>query len=153
VNYIAMGMRNRLSKPRGSIGNNMTGRLPRYVVLQYERIIKYLILNTNNAAFQIIHRDHNFAFHRRPEEYAGQVRCVSIIRPIAFYRMNNLSLEQLDVWSRKAKYYKYVIDDKNISMFGFIDASWGYGHRGMNDDVKIDCQKRQSSFQSSCKFW
>jgi hypothetical protein len=51
--------------------------------------------------------------------------------------MNNLFLEQLDVWSRKLKYYEYVIDEKNISMFDFMDASWGYGRMGMNDDTKI----------------
>jgi hypothetical protein len=51
--------------------------------------------------------------------------------------MNNLSLEQLDVWSRKAKCYKYVIDEKDISMFGFMDAGSGYGCMGMNDDTKI----------------
>jgi hypothetical protein len=62
-------------------------------------------------------------------------------------------LEQFDVWSRKAKYYEYVIDEKNILMFGFMDASWGYGGIGMNDDTKIYSQKRQSSFQIHCKFW
>jgi hypothetical protein len=51
--------------------------------------------------------------------------------------MNNLSLEQLDVWSRKVKYYKYVIDENNISKLGFMDAGWGYGRIGMKDDTKI----------------
>jgi hypothetical protein len=51
--------------------------------------------------------------------------------------MNNLSFEQLDVWSRKVKYCEYVIDEKDISKFGFMDASWGYGRMGMNDDTKI----------------
>jgi hypothetical protein len=51
--------------------------------------------------------------------------------------MNNLSLEQLDVWSIKLKEYEEVIDENNRPMFGFIDASWGYGRIGMNDDTKI----------------
>jgi hypothetical protein len=51
--------------------------------------------------------------------------------------MNNLSLEQLNVWRRKIKYHEYVIDENNIPMFGFTDASWGYGRMGMNDDTKI----------------
>jgi hypothetical protein len=51
--------------------------------------------------------------------------------------MNNLSLEQLDVWSRKVKYYEYVIDEHNISWFDFIDVSWGYRRIGMKDDTKI----------------
>jgi hypothetical protein len=61
---IAMGMINRLSKWRGSIDKNLTGCLQRYVVLQYERTIKYLILNTNNIVLQIISSEHNFDFHR-----------------------------------------------------------------------------------------
>jgi hypothetical protein len=63
--------------------------------------------------------------------------------------MNNLSLEQLNVWSRKIKYYEYVIDENNISRFDFIDVSWGYGRIGMKDDTKNYSQKTQSSFQSS----
>jgi hypothetical protein len=51
--------------------------------------------------------------------------------------MTNLSLEQLDVWSRKLKYCEYVIDEKDISTFGFMDARWGYGRIGMNNDTKI----------------
>jgi hypothetical protein len=51
--------------------------------------------------------------------------------------MNNLSLEELDIWNRKLKYHKYVIDETDISTFGFMDASWGYGRVGMNDNTKI----------------
>jgi hypothetical protein len=51
--------------------------------------------------------------------------------------MNNLSLEQLDVWSRKLKYCEYVIDEKDVSTFGFMDACCGYGRIGMDDDPKI----------------
>jgi hypothetical protein len=71
------------------------------------------------------------------EKYAEQVRRVSMVRPVASSGMNNLSLEQLDVWSRKIKYCEYVLDDKDISTFGFIDPSWGYGCIGMDDDTKI----------------
>jgi hypothetical protein len=62
MNVMAMGMRNRLVKRRGGIDENETGYLQRYVVRQYERIIKYLILNTNNVALQIIPSEHNFDF-------------------------------------------------------------------------------------------
>jgi hypothetical protein len=51
--------------------------------------------------------------------------------------MNNMSLEQLGVWSRKVKYYEYVIDENNISQFDFIDVSWGYGRIDTKDDTKI----------------
>jgi hypothetical protein len=51
--------------------------------------------------------------------------------------MNNLSLEQLNVWSRKAKYYESVIDENNERTFDFMDASWGYVRIGMKDDAKI----------------
>jgi hypothetical protein len=68
LNVMVMGMRNRLWKRRGSIGKNLTGCLQRYVFLQYERMIKYLILNTNNIVLQIIPRENNFDSHRRPRE-------------------------------------------------------------------------------------
>jgi hypothetical protein len=71
------------------------------------------------------------------EKYAEQIRRDSMARPVDSSRMNNLSLEQLDVRNRKLKYCEYVIDEKDISTFGFMDASWGYGRIGMNDDTKI----------------
>jgi hypothetical protein len=74
-------------------------------------------------------------------------------RLLASSRMNNLSLKQLDVWGRKLKYYEYIIDEKNILTFGFMDAGSGYGRICMNDNPKTQSQKRQSSFQSACKFW
>jgi hypothetical protein len=61
---MVMGMKNRLSKRPVGIDKNLTGWLQRYVVLQYERMIKYLILNTNNVALQIILSEHIFDFHR-----------------------------------------------------------------------------------------
>jgi hypothetical protein len=30
-----------------------------------------------------------------------------------------------------------VLDEKDISTFGFINPSWGYGLIGMDDDPKI----------------
>jgi hypothetical protein len=51
--------------------------------------------------------------------------------------MNKLYLEQLDVWSRKVKYYEYVLDENDRAMFGFINPSWGYGRISVNDDIKI----------------
>jgi hypothetical protein len=71
------------------------------------------------------------------EKSAGQVRRVSMFRPVASSCINNLSLEQFDIWSRKIKCCEYVLDDKDISTFGFIDPSWGYGRIGMDDDPKI----------------
>jgi hypothetical protein len=70
VNVMAMGMKNQLLKPDEWIHEDLTGCLQRYVVLQYERMIKYLILNTNNVAFQTILREHNFDFdfHCRSRE-------------------------------------------------------------------------------------
>jgi hypothetical protein len=59
-----MEMRNQLSKPHERTDKNLTGCLQIYVVLQYERVIKYLILNANNLALQIILSEHNFDFHR-----------------------------------------------------------------------------------------
>jgi hypothetical protein len=59
---IAMRMKNQLSKRDKSIEKNLTGCLQRYVVLQYERMIKYLILNINNVMFQRIVREHNSDF-------------------------------------------------------------------------------------------
>jgi hypothetical protein len=44
INVRVMRMRNRLSKSRGSIDDNLTWCLQRYIVFQYERMIKYLIL-------------------------------------------------------------------------------------------------------------
>jgi hypothetical protein len=64
MDVIAMGMRNRLSKPRERTNKNLTGCLQRYTVLQYEEKIVYLILNTNNIVLQIIPGEDNFDFHR-----------------------------------------------------------------------------------------
>jgi hypothetical protein len=52
--------RNRPSKPRGSIGENLTWCLQRYLVLGYQRSWKHLFLNINALALQIIPREHNF---------------------------------------------------------------------------------------------
>jgi hypothetical protein len=51
--------------------------------------------------------------------------------------MNNLSLEQFKAWSRKPRHYRYGTDGNTISLFGFIDANWGYGRMGVGDDTKI----------------
>jgi hypothetical protein len=100
-------------------------------------MIKYLILTTNTIVLQIIARSIILIFIAGREKYAEQVRRVSMVRLFASSRMNNLSLEELDVWSRKLKYCEYVIDEKNISTFGFMDAGSGYGCPGMSDDTKI----------------
>jgi ribose 1,5-bisphosphokinase PhnN len=70
MNVMVMGMRNRLSKRRRGSDENLTGRLQRHVVLHDERMIKYLILNTNNIVLQIVPNEHHFDFdfHRRPKE-------------------------------------------------------------------------------------
>jgi hypothetical protein len=59
-----------------------------------------------------------------------------MVRPVASSHLNNLSLEQLGVWSRSSKYCEYVIDVKNTSAFVFMDAGSGYGRIGMNNDTK-----------------
>jgi hypothetical protein len=71
------------------------------------------------------------------EKCAEQIRRVSMVRPVGPSRMDNLSLEQSNAWRMKIKYYEYVIDKNNRPVFGFVDASWGYGRIGMNDDTKI----------------
>jgi hypothetical protein len=73
MNAITMWMRNRLSNRGESIDKNLTGCLQRYLVLQYERMIKYLILNTNNAAFEIILREHDFDFHRTDRDLHSSI--------------------------------------------------------------------------------
>jgi hypothetical protein len=50
VNASSLRMRNYLLKRGEWTDKNLTGCLQIYVVLQYERMIKYLILNTNNVA-------------------------------------------------------------------------------------------------------
>jgi hypothetical protein len=66
--YYCYGNEKSVVETAGSIDKNLTGCLQRYVVLQYERMIKYLILNTNNIVLQIIPSEHNFDFHRRRGE-------------------------------------------------------------------------------------
>jgi hypothetical protein len=68
MNVMVMGMTNWLSKPRGPTNKNLAGCLQRYVILGYERMRKYLILNTNNVILQIIPSQPHFDFHRRPGE-------------------------------------------------------------------------------------
>jgi hypothetical protein len=53
VDIRTKGMRNLLSKRRGSVNKNLTGCLQRCVILGYERKRKYLIFNTNNTVLQI----------------------------------------------------------------------------------------------------
>jgi hypothetical protein len=68
MNVRALRMRNRLSKPREWTDKNLTGCLQGYTILQDEKTIKYLILNPNNIALQIVPTEHkfDFDFHRRP---------------------------------------------------------------------------------------
>jgi hypothetical protein len=58
---------------------------------------------------QIIPSEHNFDFHRRSGEMCRTNPCLD---------------GPTHVWSRKGKYYEYVIDENYRPMFGFIDASW-----------------------------
>jgi hypothetical protein len=68
VNVSVMTMRNRLSNPIRSVHQNLTACLQRHVVLQTQRTRKYLVLNTNNSALQIIPSEYDLDFHRRPGE-------------------------------------------------------------------------------------
>jgi hypothetical protein len=60
--------------------------------------------------------------------------------------MNKLAMEQLNAWGRRVKYYEYAIDKKCVLKFGFIRASWGYGHIRMSHNTKIQSQERSLSF-------
>jgi hypothetical protein len=53
VNVIANGMIDRVSKGREPTNSNLTGCLRRNAVFGYEKMIKDLISNANNIAFQI----------------------------------------------------------------------------------------------------
>jgi hypothetical protein len=84
---MVMGMRNRLAKPHEWIHKNPTGCLQKYVVLQYERIIKHFILNTNDVLSQIIAKEHNFEFHRTSREICaiGPSRSTVWSNPLTFF--------------------------------------------------------------------
>jgi hypothetical protein len=56
---------NCLPKARGSISENLTGCLHRYVVSGYERMTKYSNSNPNNIVLQTIFREQDFGFHQR----------------------------------------------------------------------------------------
>jgi hypothetical protein len=58
VNIRAKRMRNCLSKPRERNNQNLRRRLPRYVVLWYERKPENLPCTTNNKVWEIIQREH-----------------------------------------------------------------------------------------------
>jgi hypothetical protein len=65
MKIMGKGPCDQLSKPRGSIDENLTGCLPRHVALGHERDRKYLTLKTNNAVLQMIPGENNCDFHRR----------------------------------------------------------------------------------------
>jgi hypothetical protein len=101
MNVIINGMRNRPSKPRRSINDNLTGCLERYAVLGYERKRKYLKFKINNIVLRIIPREHNFDFHfhyRTGETIRAKPTCPNWPGALAFYRVNNFSLEQFRIW-------------------------------------------------------
>jgi hypothetical protein len=107
MNVIINGMRNRLSKPRRSIKENLTGCLQRYVVLGYERNRKYLKFKINNIVLQIIPRGQAFDFdfhHRTGEICPAKRRPPDWPRAPTFCRVNNFSSEQLLIWW-KYQYY------------------------------------------------
>jgi hypothetical protein len=84
MTIIAKGMRNRPSRLRGSITENLAVSLPKYVVLGYERKRMHLISNTNNTLLQTILRKHNVYFHRRTGEtcrgeQTGSARNIDIL--------------------------------------------------------------------------
>jgi hypothetical protein len=63
MKIIGKGTNNHLSKPRGSIRENLTRCLQKYVLLGYERDRKYLNFKTNNRVLQAILRVNIFDFH------------------------------------------------------------------------------------------
>jgi hypothetical protein len=101
MNVMANGMRNRLSKPRWSLNENLTGCWQRNVVLGYERNHKVLNFTTNNTVLQIIPSEHNFDFHfhhRTGETCPAKPTCSDGPGGVASYRVNNFSSEQLGIW-------------------------------------------------------
>jgi hypothetical protein len=59
------GMRNGLSERRTTFNENLTEFVQKYVAVRYERNHKYLLLNRNNIALQIIVWQENFDCRRR----------------------------------------------------------------------------------------
>jgi hypothetical protein len=70
-----------------------------------------------------------------------------MVRPVASSHINNLSLEQLDYWSRNLEYCEYVRYEKDISTFGFMNAGSGYGRRGINDGTERSFRKGKRQFK------
>jgi hypothetical protein len=65
---MAMGMPNCPVNPTGSVSQKSARILTEYGIIQCEKIMKYLILNTNNIALRIIARANNSDLHHRPGE-------------------------------------------------------------------------------------
>jgi hypothetical protein len=65
LNIKYKGTRDRLSKPREPIGENLIGCLQRYAVPGYGRSPKHLFFNINNMALQIIPSKNRDNFLRR----------------------------------------------------------------------------------------
>jgi hypothetical protein len=65
MKIMGKGKSNQLSKPRGSIDENLTGWLQRHIVLGYERNRKRLFLNINNMVLQTIPWEDNCDFLQR----------------------------------------------------------------------------------------
>ena len=80
VNDIIMGTMNWPSKTGGTINENLTGCLQRYVVLGYERKQKSIIFIINNIVLPIIARDYIFDFPCRSGEMCRQTGSVPVRR-------------------------------------------------------------------------
>jgi hypothetical protein len=65
ANIKVNGMRIWLSSPCDTIDENLTECLQKYLLLGYERKLKYLTLNANHNVLVIIPREHNSGFHHR----------------------------------------------------------------------------------------
>jgi hypothetical protein len=87
VKIIGRGTSNQLSKPRGSIDENPTGCLQKYVVSGYERNRKYLHFKTDNKVSQMISREDNCDLLRRNRDI--HISTFSEICTFKFVQLNH----------------------------------------------------------------
>jgi hypothetical protein len=81
MNLAAKGMINWLWKGSGSINENLTGCLQRYIVLGCEGGRNDLFLNANSKVLQIILWKDNFNFHQRTGGICEHPARFSLIGP------------------------------------------------------------------------
>jgi hypothetical protein len=94
VHITDKGVRNQLSERPGSIDNNPTGYLQRYVVLGRERNRKILEFKINYMLMEIMSWEHNVDFHHRTTGiWRASVNWPDQVGLSIFYRGNNFCFE------------------------------------------------------------